>query len=174
MARRREPPALDRGQVATHAVHLADAGARLQQRAVDRLLVFERQAPQWRNHQRRTAAGNEAKHDIIFMEPGKRFEQPLRWPFAGCVGNRVRGLDDLDALARYRISVAGHHHARQLARPVILHRLRHRRGRLAGANHDQAARWRRRQKLRRTRSAGCAAAIAALNIVSRSVLGSMV
>ena len=148
MTRRRKPPALDGGQVATHAIHLADARARLQQRTVDRLLVLEREAGQRRHHERRAAAGDEAKHDVVFAKPAHRFQQALRRALARGIGHRMRGLDDLDPLARHRISVARDDHTGQLAGPVILDGFRHRRRGLAGADHDQASRWWRRQERR--------------------------
>ena len=41
---RRQPAALDGRQMLAHAIHLADVGAALEQRAIDRLLVLQREA----------------------------------------------------------------------------------------------------------------------------------
>ena len=64
-ARRGEPPTLDGREVAAQAVHLADRRPGLQQRAVQRLLVLQRQSIQWQRQQRRGAAGHQAQHQIV-------------------------------------------------------------------------------------------------------------
>lgn len=149
----REPAALERRQVLAHAVHLADAGAAAQQRLVDGLLVGQRQAGRWRGQQRRTAAGDQAQHQVVGSQALHQFHHALRGARTGFVGNGVRGFHHFNALAIGTMAVARHHQARQLALPVRLDRLRHRGSGLAGADHYRAALGRRGQ-VRRQAVAG--------------------
>ena len=144
MACRGRPPALDRREVPADTVHLADGCPRREQGAVDRLLVFQRKPFDGSHQQRGAAAGDEAQHEIIGAQALHQLLDAAGSVDAGRVGHGVRGLDDLDAPAGHAIAVAGNYQAGQLAEPVILHRLGHRRRRLAGANHDHAATRRRR------------------------------
>ncbi len=48
-----------------HRVHLADVRAGLQKRAIDRLLVGERQAWRRQGEQRRRPAGDQAEHQVV-------------------------------------------------------------------------------------------------------------
>ncbi len=134
-----QAPALDRGQVPAHAVHFTDRRAGLQQRPVDGLLVGERQPRDGQRQQRRPAAGDEAQHQVIRGEALDQGVDALRRGEPGGIGHRVRRLDDLDPLARHAVAVAGDDEARQRARPVVLDGPRHRRRRLAGADHDDAS-----------------------------------
>ena len=155
MASGREAPALDGRKMAAHAVHLADARARLQQRAVDRLLVVERQVSQRGDEQRRAAAGNEAQHEIVAAESRHRIEHAPRGGDARGIRHRVRRFDDLDSLAGHAVAVSRHHDTGQRALPVVLDGLCHRGRGLAGADDDRAAAPRRGQlAAARTRPAG--------------------
>ncbi|MCY1233854.1 hypothetical protein D9M72_464120 [compost metagenome] len=109
VARGGQPAALDRGQVAAHAVHLGDGRARLEQRAVHLLLVVERDAGQRQWQQRRAAAGDQADHEVVLAETGHQFQHAARGGQPGIVRHRVRGFGDLDARARHRVAVARHH-----------------------------------------------------------------
>ena len=60
-----QPAALDGGQVAPHAIHLADGGAGSEQGAVQVLFVGQADAGQWQRQQRRAAAGNQAQHGVV-------------------------------------------------------------------------------------------------------------
>ncbi len=65
MGRRRQPPALDGREVLTDDVHLADIGARGQQRLVDRLFLGQRDGARRQGQQRRAAARNQGNHQIV-------------------------------------------------------------------------------------------------------------
>ncbi len=140
VAGRGEPPALDRRQMAAHAIHLADRRARLEQRAIDVLLVVEREAVRRQREQRGAAARDQRDHEIVGGEAANHREHAFRGSEAGCIGHRMRGLDDLDSLARHRVAVARDDEPGDIARPMILERPRHRCRRLAGADDDRAVR----------------------------------
>ena len=73
-------------------------------------------------------------------------EHPARaafGPFSS--GTGMRGLDDLDALARHAVAVAGDDEPGERAAPVLLERPRHRGRSLARADNDGAALGRRWQ-----------------------------
>jgi hypothetical protein len=92
--------------------------------------------------QRRAAARDQAQHGIVGVESLHQGVDALCCGDSGGVRYRVGRLDDLDTLAGNGVAIAGHHHSRQLARPVLLQRPGHRRRGLAGTDHDQsAARW---------------------------------
>ncbi|MNS82771.1 hypothetical protein D3C72_1165250 [compost metagenome] len=144
-AGQRQPAALERREMLAHAVHLADARAAAQQRLVDRLLVFQRQARGRRRQQRRAAAGNQAEYEVIGGQSLHGLDHALGGALAGGVGHRMGGFHHLDAPAVRAMAVTRDHQPRQLALPVRLHGLRHRGGGLARANHHGAALRRRRQ-----------------------------
>ena len=73
------------------------------------------------------------------VEAGDGFEQALRGLEAGRVGHRMRGLDDLDALAGRGIAVAGDDDAFERPVPGLLEGRCHLRRALAGADDDGAA-----------------------------------
>ena len=149
MAGRGEPPALDRRQMPAHAIHLADRRARLQQRAVDGLLVFEREAVQRRNAAATSRRRRSGEHEIVGGEAADRVEDaasrrrrpPRRAPDAPLRRSRCARTAprSRSAVTTRPVSVA---------RPMVLDRLRHRRRRLAGADHDEPAFGRRRQMRR--------------------------
>ena len=139
IGRRRQAAALDGGEVLPHAVHLADAGAAFQQGAVELLLVGQRDALPGQGQQSRAATGNQHQHQVVGSQPLHHGEDARRGILSRRVRHRMRRLDHLDAFAGHAMAVARHHQAGQLARPVFLHRPRHRRGRLAGADHQGAA-----------------------------------
>jgi hypothetical protein len=134
-----QPSALDGRQVPAHAVHLSDAGAAGQQRAIERLLVGQRESGQCQWQQRGAATRDQGQDEVIFGQPLDELEQPLGGRFTGRVGDRVGRLDDLDALAGHRVAVPRDDEPSQRAGPVIFHRSRHGRRGLAGADHHQAA-----------------------------------
>ena len=98
------------------AIHFGDVGAAFQQRAVDRALVVERQARRRRGEQRRAAAGNEAQHEIVGGQALHAFENAQRRLFPRGVRHGMGGFDDLDALGRRAVAVAGDDEA--FERPV--------------------------------------------------------
>ena len=131
-----------------HAIHFGDVGAALQQRAIDRALVLEGQAGGRRGEQRRTAAGDEAEHEIVGVQIVHAFENAQRRFFARGVGHGMRGFDDFDALRRRAVAVAGDDEAFERPAPDRLDRGGHRRGGLAGADDDRAPLGRRGQEAR--------------------------
>ena len=135
----REPAALDRRQVPPHAVHLGDRRAAGQQRAVDRLLVGEREPGRGRGSSAEPPPEIRQRTRSSAVRPRPARSMRARGALARRVGHRVRGLDDLDALARRGVAVARDHEARERPGPVILQRARHRGRGLAGADDDGAA-----------------------------------
>ena len=105
-----------------HGVHLADGGARLEQRLVHRLLVFEAHAFRGQREQRRAAAGDKTEHEVVLGQPLDQLEDALRRVAAGGVGNRVGGLDHFQALGRHAVAVAGHDQALERSLPGVLER----------------------------------------------------
>ena len=150
-ARRRgdgKPATLNRGQVLAHTVHLGDVGAGAQQRPVDRLLVVEREALGGQRQQRRAAAGYQAQHQVRGAGAAHNLEDPPGRGDTGRVGHRMGGLDNLDRLARDRVTVAGDDETTRRGGPagrrgMALDGPRHGGGRLAGTDDDDAAaiRW---------------------------------
>ena len=110
---------------------------------VDRLLVGEGEPFARHRQQRRSAAGDQAEHQVVVGETAGHRQDAPRHLLAGGIRHRVGGLDHLDALARQTVAVARDDQAGQRTRPMILHRLRHRGRGLAGADHDGAALGRR-------------------------------
>ena len=119
-----------------------------EERAVDRLLVLERQALGGQRQQRRGAAGDQAQHQIVGTGAFGVFEHPARGVTAGGIRDRMRRLDHLDPGASHGVAVAGHDQAFDRPRPCGLDRARHRRRGLAGAEHDGASGGRRGQMRR--------------------------
>ena len=140
-----QPAALDRGEMLPDRVHRRDVGAGGEQRAVHRLLVLERDPLGGESEQRRSAARDQAEHQVVRPGAlGQREDAPRRVP-AARIGHRVRGLDDLDPLAGDAVPGAGDDEALERPLPVLLHRARHRGRGLARAEHDGAALRRLRQ-----------------------------
>ncbi len=81
-------------------------------------------------------------------QPRNFAQNARRRRLARRIRHRVRRLDDLDALARHAVAVAGDDQAVERPRPMILDRPRHRRRGLAGADHDQPPAIVRRQMRR--------------------------
>ncbi len=145
MSRGREAAALDRGQVLSHAIHLGDVGAGFQQRLVDGLLVGKRQPFARDREQGGGAAGHQAQHEVVRGQALRHRQDAARGLLAGGIRYRVRSLDHLDPLARQAVAVARDDEAGERAGPIVLHRLGHGGGGLAGAEHDGAALGRRGQ-----------------------------
>ena len=136
----RQPPALDGRELAAQHVHLVDGRAAGQQDAVERLLVGQRHAGSGQREQRRTATGNERHHQVIGLQALNGLQDAGGGLHAGLVRHRMRGLQHLDAAGRHRMSVAGHHHARDIhVRPGGIHSGRHDGRALARPHHHAAS-----------------------------------
>ena len=136
MARRRQPAALERGQMAPHAIHFGNVGAALEQRLIHHLLVGERQAWCGRSQQRRASTGNQAQHEIVGGKTRNPLPDASRRLNAGSVGHGMRGLDDLDTFAANGVTVACNHQPVERTIDVVLDRARHGGRRLAGAGRE--------------------------------------
>ena len=152
---RREPPALDAGQVLPDGVDLADIGAGAQQRAGDALLLLERELARRRDPVRRAAARQQHEDEVVGRRLAGERERPLGGLDALAVGHRMAGLDDRDQPRRLAIAVARHGEPGQppggKAVPLAIEALRRRRhagAGLAGREHDQPAAGRRRRQVR--------------------------
>ena len=128
-----------------HRVHLGDVGATFQQGAVDLLFVGQAQTVSGQGQQRRTAARDEANHQVVGLQALHQRQDALGGLHACGVGHRVGGFQHLDALrqtgrAGRRVVVAGDDHARhrRIGRPQLLERLRHGTGGFARPNHHGA------------------------------------
>ncbi len=139
---RSQSPALDGRQVPAHAVHVADAGATGQQGTVERLLVGQGEAGQRQRQQRRPTARDQTQHEVVRSQALDGLQEPPRRRLAGCIGYRVRCLDDVDALAAHRVAVSRHDQTRERSMPVVFDSPRHRGRGLTGADHHQPTRWR--------------------------------
>ncbi len=137
----------------SHAVHLSDGRAALQERLVDALLVGQGHAGRRQGEQCGAAPRNQAQHQIVGGQALHRGENAFGRRLAGGVGHRMRRLDHLDAAARRAMAVARHDQAFERSRPMILDSLRHRAGGLAGAD-DNRAPGRRLWQMRRHASLG--------------------
>ena len=135
----RQPPALDGRELAAQHIHLVDGGAAGQQDAVERLLVGQRHARPGQREQRRTATGNERHHQVIGLQALNGLQDAGGGLHTGLVRHRVRRLQHLDAAGRHSMSVAGHHHARDIhVRPGGIHGGRHHGSTLACPHHHAA------------------------------------
>ena len=135
----RQPPALDGRKLAAQHVHFVDGGAAGQQDAVERLLVGQCHARPGQREQRRATAGNECHHQVVGPQALHRLQDAGGGLHAGLVRHRVRRLQHLDAAGRHGMSVAGHHHARNIhVRPGGIHGSRHD-GRALARPHHHAA-----------------------------------
>ena len=76
--------------------------------------------------QRRAAARNQAEHQVVRPGAFGEREDAARSVAPARVGDRVRGLDDLDPLAGYAMAGPGDDQALERAVPVVLDRLCHR------------------------------------------------
>ncbi len=102
----REPAALDGREVLADRVHLADVRARPQQRAIDLLLVGQRQSRRGQGEQGRGAAGDQAQQQVVGRQALHLLEHAAGGGAALLVGHGMGGLDDLDALAGLAVAVA--------------------------------------------------------------------
>jgi hypothetical protein len=139
MAGRGEPAALDRREMAAHAVDLADARAAAQQLARERLLVCERERRQRQGQQRRSAAREQAEHEVVARQSLHQLQHALRGREPRFIRHRMRGLDHFDAPHVVAVAVARDHQAFERPLPVRFDGGGHRRRCLAGADHDGAA-----------------------------------
>jgi hypothetical protein len=114
---------------------------RREQRPVHGLLIGQRQSLGRQRQQRRSAARDEAQHEIILGQITDQREHPFGGSQTSRIGHRMGGLDDLESPAWNGIAIAGHHQAVERARPVILECPRHRGRRLAGTDDDQPPAW---------------------------------
>ena len=142
---RGELAALHPAQVLADDVHRADRRAGGEERVVDRLLLGEGDGAGGLDEQRRAAAGDQRQDGVAVAEAGDEVEHPRGGGEAAGVGDRVRGLGDLDAAGRAAVAVAGEDEALAGA-PGGLHRLGHAGGGLAGADDDDAAGGLRRER----------------------------
>ena len=122
-----------------HHVHGADRRARAEQRAIDRLLVFQRDARRRQRQQGGAAAGDQRDRQIVFAEPLHGVQNAPRRGATGGVRHRMRRFDQVDAVERFAMAVTGDDEAGNGMRPLLFDRARHRRRRLAGADHDRAS-----------------------------------
>ena len=146
--RGREPAALDGGEMLPHRVHRRDVGAGREQRPVHRLLLLEADPLRRQREQRRSAAGDEAEHQIVRPGALGEREDAAGGVASARVRDRVRRLDDLDPLAGDAVSGAGDDQAFERAVPDPLHRARHGGRGFARAENDGAAYRALRQVLR--------------------------
>ena len=84
-----------------------DRRARGEKRAVDRLLVLERQTSRRGRQQRRAAARDQRDDEVVRAEPGDARHQPTRREVARKIGHRMGGFDDFDAIGSERRSRSG-------------------------------------------------------------------
>ena len=120
-------------------VHRRDRRAGGEQRLVDGDLVGQSQAGSGRRQQRRAAAGDQRHHQIVGGQAAHLVQQATRCFQAGGIGDGMRRLDDLDALACGAIAVTGNDQPIDRTVPGLLERRRHLRRALAGADDDGAA-----------------------------------
>jgi hypothetical protein len=141
-----QPAPLDARKVLAHAVHLRDAGATGQQGLVQGLLLRQRQQVDRQRQKGGCATGHQTQHQVLRLQPLRQSQHALCRGKPGGIGNRMGGLDHLDALhqsgrPRWHMVVTGDHQAAQgmTGRPQGLDRLRHGAGRLARTQHQRAA-----------------------------------
>ncbi len=142
--RSRKLAALHPAQVLAQQVHRLDRRARGEQACVDRLFFGQGDSARRLHQQRRRAARDQGKHEIIRPEARDHREHPRRRRLPGGVWHRMRSLDDLDASGRAAIAIAGDHQPLAGA-PGRLDRLCHPGRGLARPDHQDAARRFRRQ-----------------------------
>ena len=153
-ARRRrrggEPPALDRREVFSDRVDLADRRARAQQGLRHPLLVGKPQ-PRCRQGQQRGAAARDKADELVFRSKPLRERQNVAGGLLPRrIGHGVARFDNADALAGDAMAMPGHDKAFERRRlfvggPRLLEGPRHRRRGLARTHDDRAPRDRLRQ-----------------------------
>ncbi len=143
--RGRQPTALDGGEMLAHHVHLVNGRAASQQGLIDGLFVGQGQARTWQAQQRRAAARDQNQQQIVGAQfPGHGQDAP------GCglprrIGHGVGGLNNFDMTGRHAMAVSCNDQAFHGGGPILFNRTRHAGGRLAGAQHQCAARRREGQ-----------------------------
>ena len=115
-----QPPALERGQMPTHAIHFGDACAAAQQGGIDRLLVRQRQARTRGHQQRGPTARNERDDQIIRPQSLNALQDALRGLQARGIGHRMGRFDNFDAATGHLVAIAGDHQPAEWPRPVGL------------------------------------------------------
>jgi hypothetical protein len=142
-----EPAAGDAREMLPHGVHLADVGARAQQRAGERAELVEADGRLRQRQQRRPATGHQHEDEVVRGGRGGEGEHALGRARRARVGHGMRGLDDLDAAAGHAMAVARDDQALDAAGVAVmpLDRGGHRGRGLAGAEHQEPARGQRRQ-----------------------------
>ena len=141
----RQPAALHRRDLLSHAVQFGDVGAALEHRLHQPELFIDGDAGHRLRHQRRGAARNERDEEIIGAERRRQRQRLLGGGKAGLVGNRVAGMDQRQTLQVMAVAVGGDDEALEWAIPIVFHRLRHGHGGLADRDHHGATPGLRRQ-----------------------------
>ena len=121
------------------AVHLGDVGAGAQQLAVDFLLVGEADAVDRRQHQGRSAPGDQADKQVVGTERPRDLQQPAGRLQSGGIRHGMRCLDDFDLAARAGKAVSRDDQSFERAVPGLFEGFGHGGGRLAGADHHRPA-----------------------------------
>jgi len=106
-ARRREAPALDRGQVLADRVDLLNHRPAAQQLRRHRLQIGHRDAFGRQRQQARPPAREQREQQVVRCQRTHALKNLSRPGFAGLVGNRVTGFDHADARGRKRVAIAG-------------------------------------------------------------------
>src|SRR5690606_14897716 len=136
----REAAALEPGQVLAHAVDLADIRAGADQEVRSVALLLEAKPVDRSRREGRAAAGDQADEHLVFADAPGELEQTRACRKARLVRRRMAGLYDLD-VARVlsggeAVAVARHDETASRRLPCRAERRGHRRGSLAGADHD--------------------------------------
>src|SRR6266581_6106861 len=146
LARRREPPPLNRGKVFSHGVDVLDRCTAAKEFPRRRFQRSHADGLDGKAEQRRAPAGYEGEQQVARPNASGPLQNFLRSRLARFVGNRVSGLDHLDSACRQSVPVAGDDQAlqRRVPRPILFDHKRHRGGGLARADHEgPARRWMR-------------------------------
>src|SRR6266704_3022445 len=144
LARRREPPPLNRGKVFSHGVDVLDRRTAAKELPRGRFQSFHADGPDGKAEQRRAPTGDQREQQIVRRKLLYPLQDFFRCGLASLVGNRVSGFDHLDAACRKPVPVAGDDQPlqRRVPGPMLFDRERHRGGGLACADHERPARWR--------------------------------
>ena len=136
-----QSPALDARQMLANQIHVLDRRATGQQLAGQRLEIGHRNACDRQREQARAASRDQYQQEVIAIQGRRIAENRCRRLLASLVGHRMSGLDDIDALGRQAMFVAGDDSTGQPVGmgPGEFDCAGHRRGRLARADHQGAA-----------------------------------
>ena len=126
MRRRGEATALDGGDMFAHSVHFINWRAAFQQRVVQHLLVFERNACRRQGQKGRPAPRNQRDDQIVRPRAFRQREDAAGGLQTGLIRDGVGRLDDLDPLAGNRVVVAGDDQPFERVFPDCLEGRRHR------------------------------------------------